>query len=163
MATTTPQLILRKPAGADNVNVTTDISDNMDKIDAASQKTLAYVQVVANQTGVTGIVDLTGFSSGAVTVGTSRRVRVKAKVNVQQRTVKATNTYALREGASVLNEQIMTLTTDDWGHVFLEAILTPSAGAHTYKLTVTTGGGTVDTSASATRAGYIHVEDIGAA
>lgn len=34
MATTTPNLSLRKPAGADNVNVVTDIGDNMDKLDA---------------------------------------------------------------------------------------------------------------------------------
>lgn len=36
MATTTTRLGLRKPAGADNVNVTTDISDSMDKIDTAA-------------------------------------------------------------------------------------------------------------------------------
>lgn len=36
MATSTTRLALRKPAGADNVNVTTDISENMDKIDAAA-------------------------------------------------------------------------------------------------------------------------------
>lgn len=36
MATTTTKLGLRKPATTDNVNVTTDIGDNMDKIDAAT-------------------------------------------------------------------------------------------------------------------------------
>jgi hypothetical protein len=36
MATTTTRLALRKPAGSDNVNVTTDISDSMDKIDTAA-------------------------------------------------------------------------------------------------------------------------------
>lgn len=35
MATTTPHLSLRKPASSDVVNVTTDISDNMDKLDTA--------------------------------------------------------------------------------------------------------------------------------
>lgn len=34
MATSTPHLLLRKPAPSDLANVTTDLSDNMDKIDA---------------------------------------------------------------------------------------------------------------------------------
>ena len=33
MATTTTQLALRKPVGSDQVNVTTELSDNMQKID----------------------------------------------------------------------------------------------------------------------------------
>lgn len=37
MATTTTKLGLRKPAGTDLINVTTDISDNMDLIDAFLQ------------------------------------------------------------------------------------------------------------------------------
>lgn len=36
MATTTPRLVLRKPATSDIVNVVSDINDNMDKIDAAT-------------------------------------------------------------------------------------------------------------------------------
>lgn len=35
MATSTPNLALRKPEGTDLVNVLADVSDNMDKIDAA--------------------------------------------------------------------------------------------------------------------------------
>lgn len=49
MATITTKLGLRKPAGADNVNVTTDISDNMDKIDAAFSGIVgAYKNVIRN-------------------------------------------------------------------------------------------------------------------
>lgn len=45
MATNTPNLDLRKPDVADDVNVTTDISENMDKIDAGYGDVLAAAQV----------------------------------------------------------------------------------------------------------------------
>lgn len=45
MATTTTRLALRKPAGSDNVNVTTDLSDNFEKIDDS----VLFVRKTANE------------------------------------------------------------------------------------------------------------------
>jgi hypothetical protein len=67
MATTTTQLALRKPVGSDQVNVTTDVSDNMQKIDDEFHPTSGH-----DHSGTTGNgpkVDVTDLADNAGTSG----------------------------------------------------------------------------------------------
>ena len=67
MATTTTQLALRKPVGSDQVSVTTDLSDNMQKIDDEFDPTTGH-----DHSGTTGNgpkVDVTDLDDNAGTSG----------------------------------------------------------------------------------------------
>jgi len=124
---------------------------------------LGYAQVVADQTGITTVTDLTGLSV-VVIVATSRRIKISGHVFVLQNTSTGIPDGNFQEGATVLGR----LGSDDlsagqrtvWD---TSVVLTPSAGSHTYKLTASTSAGTLDVKASATNPAYILVEDIGAA
>lgn len=60
MPTTTPKISLRKPAGADLVNVTFDIGDNMDKIDARLGEKKQYRRTVGSMAQTTAGNPITG-------------------------------------------------------------------------------------------------------
>lgn len=126
--------------------------------------TLGYAQVTANQAGITTLTDLTGLSTAA-TVGTNRYVRITAQI-LTQRTVAdgETNLY-IREGSTTL--EIMAIRQNNVGvnETLAGSIVidSPSAGSHTYKLSLERGGGTgtVQATAAATFPAFILVEDIG--
>lgn len=63
MATTTPNLNLRRPEAADTVNVTTDIANNMTAIDTAVAARVPATLLTANGKG---------FVSHGATAGTAR-------------------------------------------------------------------------------------------
>ena len=65
MATSTPQLALRKPVGSDQVNVTTDVADNMQKIDDAFDPTSGHSH--SGATGKGPKVGAGGIADGAIT------------------------------------------------------------------------------------------------
>lgn len=126
---------------------------------------IGYAQVTASQTGISTLTDLTGLSV-AVTAGTNRRIRITASGLVARTVVDGTTALYVREGGTVL--QIINVQpsranegTEAFGHV----VLTPSAGSHTYKLSLerNTGTGTTSMAAGATFPASILVEDIGAA
>jgi hypothetical protein len=130
---------------------------------------LGYSEVVVTQAGITaaaGIVDLTNLSV-TVTVGTGRRIRVSGKTMASGTDVSTRFIIFIQEGASFLQRiwdgavNIANVSKNAYGAV----ILTPSAGSHTYKLSVDniTGPGTVGTEAGVGLPSYILVEDIGAA
>ncbi len=127
--------------------------------------TLGYAQVTANQSGITTEVDLTGLSV-TVTVGTSRRIKITAQVNLYSTVAEDTGEVAIKEGATCFNvgEQ-PRLSTTNTATKQCSAVITPTAGAHTYKLTClrTAGTGGVISYASTNRPAFILVEDIGAA
>lgn len=125
---------------------------------------LGYAQVVANQGSITGTaVDLTGLSS-AVTVGVSRRVRISAQIAVQSTVHDDNVRLDILEGAAFQNLGQLQITTSQ-NILRCAAVITPSAGAHTYKLQLsrTTGTGTITMAAGASNPAFILVEDIGAA
>lgn len=83
IATTTTNLGLRKPAPTDNVNVTTDISNNMDTIDtavagkAASGHTHAYEAtgtVAAHEADTTSVHGITDTTALETTTGSAAKV-----------------------------------------------------------------------------------------
>jgi hypothetical protein len=127
--------------------------------------TLGYEEVTANQGGITTETDLTGLSV-TVTVGASRRIKVTAAGNVFRSVADGTSVLRIKEGVTTLQRlQYQPNVINEGEFRQGSAILTPSAGSHTYKLSLerTTGTGTVTFDAMADRPGFILVEDIGAA
>lgn len=114
----------------------------------------------------TGGLDLTGLSV-TVTVATGRRLKITGHARSWLLDT-ADNRIAFRiqEGATVLNENILRLSVaneaEEGGDV--TAVIAPSAGSHTYKLTAgVIDSGTATMNAGATYPAFILVEDIGPA
>jgi hypothetical protein len=137
-----------------------------DVLDTIAHGVLGYAQVVASQTGITTEVDLTGLSV-AVTAGTSRRIRISYALRTVGSAISSTVGVTIKEGGTALQEGFI-LNNAGAGipqNGSDSIVITPSAGAHTYKLTMAlaAGSGTVDLHATAARVAYILVEDIGPA
>lgn len=128
--------------------------------DAGGQ--LGYTQTTTNQTGITTSVDLTGLSA-VVTVGTGRRVKITGFIPQFTRTAGTVTfvTFHILEGATELGLMTVGMNNTYCGAV-CSAVITPTAGSHTYKLTANSDG-TVSTTLTATSPAFILVEDIGAA
>lgn len=121
--------------------------------------------VTASQTGISGDTDLTGLSR-AVTVGANRRIKVIGSGLVSGTVAGDTVVGYIKEGATVLGRWCHdTIAAAGASRSFergveLEA---PTAGAHTYKLSLQrlTGTGTVGLEAAATYPASIAVVDLG--
>lgn len=126
--------------------------------------TLGYAQIVADQGGITTEVDLTGLSA-AVTVGTSRRIRISFQCLIAHNVASDMSRVSIKEGATLLTLAQSSLPDTNANFLCGSVVLTPSAGAHTYKLTAKrdSGSGITTVSADAAFPAYILVEDIGAA
>lgn len=127
--------------------------------------TLGYAQKVADQTGITTEVDVTGLTT-TVTVGSGRRVRVTADLLVD--CTAADNTLRILIKEDGVNKHLLQTvgplanqanTLHGW------IVLTPSAGPHTYKLSAlrAAGAGSMTVSGNAAFPASILVEDIGPA
>lgn len=137
-------------------------------IDSLPAGWVGYLPRTADQTGITAEVDLSGVTV-TVTLNASRRIRVTGwssgmtATNVD--TVSQLSIYA--DGAQVAYGRSPTAfaSLSYNAPVHVVAVLTPSAGAHTYKLRVArlVGSGTVTVAADTDRATFILVEDIGPA
>lgn len=131
--------------------------------DAGGQ--LGYAQVVANQGSITTLVDLTSLSV-AVTVGTGRRVKITGSVLAGSTVAADTIDLLIRESTTTLQiAEFRNGSTNSTESLQVIYVLTPSAGAHTYKLSMqrAAGSGTITMTAAATAPAFILVEDIGAA
>lgn len=131
--------------------------------DAGGQ--LGYAQAVASQGSITTLVDLTSLSV-AVTVGTGRRVKITAACLAGSTVAADTIDLLIREGSTTLQIAEFRATAASSSESLQAAVvLTPSAGAHTYKLSMqrAAGSGTVTMTAGATFPAFILVEDMGAA
>ena len=126
---------------------------------------IGYNQVTASQGSITADVDLTGLSV-AVTVGPSRRIRISAYVAVETTVASDRAALLVKEGATQLTVATVSLLTAARGvSLTASVVLTPTTGAHTYKLSMvrTDGSGTLTSIASATQPAFILCEDIGPA
>lgn len=161
------------PAGSDpttspdHAEQHTNANDAIEALETyAPRGVLGYAQVVASQGSFTSTeLDITGLSV-AVTVAAGRRIRITAMVEFFADTVSHRAGVYIKEGATYLHRGDVHLPIANGGGVLMTSVvLTPSAGAHTYKLSGqrTTGGGTVTMFAAAERPAYILVEDIGSA
>lgn len=125
---------------------------------------IGYVEVTGNQTGISSITDLTSLTL-TVTAGTSRRLMATGYCRATQNTTSgATSALAIRNGSSTTLAQ--SAITNDAGYTMQHTAMrveTPSSGSNTYKLSLSTTGGTVDLIATSTGPAFILVEDIGPA
>lgn len=125
---------------------------------------IGYAEVTANQGSVTAEVDLTSLTL-SVTVNTNRRIRITGKVQITSTVAGDGSKLRIKESTTTLNAAD-NATISGGGGVFIQAVavITPTAGAHTFKLSLTRSGtGTVTMNASATEPAFILVEDIGPA
>ena len=155
---------LTSPSHADQH---TNANDAIEAIETyAGRGKLGYTEVTADQTGIVGsVVDLTGVTS-TVTVAASRKVRVTFQGQLYTDGTDHRVLLQIQEGATVLQQGNFLLSLTNGGQLCrLEAIIAPTAAAHTYKVTAqrSTGGGNVILFAAATRPAFILVEDIGPA
>lgn len=126
---------------------------------------LGYVEVTADQSGITTETDLTGLSI-AVTVGTSRRIKVIGNGVLTSNVANDAAAMKIKEGGTQLQDsQIHNIIAGQGDTVQVFVILTPSSGAHTYKLAAvrSAGTGSVTMVAASTFPAFILVEDIGPA
>jgi hypothetical protein len=125
-------------------------------------------EVTASQGGITTEVDLTGLTVSPE-VNDGRLIRVSCSVAIQRVADATTWTGFLfiKEDGNVIGGARFEgpASTNDQKTVSPYVLRTPSAGVHTYKLSLakTGGGGTVGTVASATFPCTILVEDLGPA
>jgi len=121
---------------------------------------IGYATATANQTGISSATDLTNLSV-TVTVNTSRIIVIRANLFVLQNTSTANVTLAIKESTTQLVQVNQNVVVSTYGQLTPSVILTPSAGSHTYKLTLSTSAGTVDLQAAATYPASIQVYDEG--
>lgn len=123
--------------------------------------TLGYTEKTAtNQTGISSVTDLTGLSA-AVTVAAGRRVKITAVVFLTQKTGNGGPVLYIREGGTTLQQVFTPANTNVTTSPVAMCVLTPSTGAHTYKLSAAASANTVDTNYDPTTPSFILVEDIG--
>lgn len=127
--------------------------------------TLGYASVTGGTTaGITTVVDLASLSV-TVTVGTSRRIKITGEIECASSSADDTARLQIQEAATVLQtcDQLMR-PANVTNKMITTSILTPTAGSHTYKLTLQRilGAGTLTHSFTAGVVSQILVEDIGA-
>lgn len=124
---------------------------------------IGYAIVTSAQTGVSTITDVTSATI-AVTVNSSRKIRVEAKAVLQQAGGAGDYSLYIREGATTLDQASGSATANGQvGTMRPLYIGSVSSGAHTYKLSMSTSANTIGTIAGATEAVYILVFDDGPA
>lgn len=134
------------------------------KLNSLPKGQIGYAQITAGQGSITTIVDITGLSV-AVTVDTGRRIRITVFVPTTTGTVAGDRSQGLiREGSTTLAYALHRFgaTAAEDGMLFTW-VGTPTAGAHTYKVSFArfSGTGTVSWVGAVDAPSYILVEDIG--
>lgn len=123
---------------------------------------IGYVEVTSNQNGFSTEVDVTGLTL-TITPNSSRRLSVRGAVSVQVGTSAATVVLRLKEdGVKMIDAAVQPNDNADVLSIPIEAITTPSAASHTWKLTIQVETGTADVENSISK-GWLMVEDIGPA
>jgi hypothetical protein len=125
--------------------------------------TLGYIENFANsQTFTNTTVDLTGAAL-TVNVLTGRTLRITGKVHLSSSIVGDRAILSIREGSTIMNDSYYISEQVSIGEdVFVTAIVRPTAGAHTYKLSAVrqNGTGTWSVYSIATEASFLLIEDI---
>ena len=120
---------------------------------------LGYKQVLSSQGGITTITNLTGLSV-TVIVPAGRKIKITGQSRLNS-TVNLDNmTLFIRESTTALNQADVNANSSTGVTDSVEVTLTPSAGLHTYVLSLqrTLGTGTLTSNASATNPASIKVE-----
>ncbi len=111
----------------------TDASGNV----TASPLKLGYSSTTTAQTAITSEVDATSLTA-TVTAPGNRDLKVSGNLNIADTTAGAICSITLKEGATVLRMWNFGVynTTNAISVPYQHVITAPSAGSHTYKLTV---------------------------
>ena len=126
---------------------------------------IGYAEGPTTQAGISAEVDITG-ATVTVEVAANRRIRITGKGQITNDATAGAALGRIREGATELGRWYRDdLVGGGTSSNEMSVILTPSAGTHTYKLTLqkNVGAGSVTYSAGSLNPGFILVEDIGAA
>lgn len=130
----------------------------------AGPGTLGYAEVTADQSGITTIADLTSLSV-TVTVRSGRRIKISGEIRALSSVGSDLVGLYIRESTTTLREipTELSATANRQEDIYGQVILTPSAGSHTYKLSLAriAGTGSVTMKAASTYPAHILVEDIG--
>lgn len=120
---------------------------------------LGYAEVITSQGSITTEVDITGLAV-TITVPTGRRIRITGRVTTTN-TGTNQNIISIKEGATFLSQSAIvagaaaTAESQDF-----YAVIIPTAGTHTYKITASAAAGTAATTQNANNPASILVEDI---
>lgn len=126
---------------------------------------LGYAQVTADQNTISTVVDLTGLTV-TVTVTSGHRIKITGYAEFSASATDNRADLWIYESATALNRGTAQIVNTGYTcSVEVIAVLSPSAGSHTYKLRGELGGGTgsVSLKAGATIPSFILVEDMGVA
>lgn len=122
---------------------------------------LGYAERTTDQTGITAETDLTSLTVTA-TVLSGERIRISAEMFIASTVNNDVASLKIKEGATVLSQGAFVVPTGGF-RCHVSAIITPTAAAHTYKLSLarSVGTGNISMNAGAGYPGYILVEGIG--
>lgn len=122
-----------------------------------------YAQTTTSQTAITADTNLTGMSV-TVTVGANRRIKVTCQAVVQRTVADGLALGFIKEDTVGIQVWCDFVPSNTSGFLTTgSAILTPTAGSHTYAMSLgrSTGTGTIGTVSNAQSPVFILVEDIG--
>jgi hypothetical protein len=126
---------------------------------------IGYVEKTVNQTGISGITDITSLSV-TVTVNTTRTILITGHFGAFDVTSNCYVKGYIREGSTTLGVFVDdNLLAGQRGSGEGSVWLQPTAGSHTYFLSMSASAGTVDLDCTANDPGssFILVQDLGPA
>ena len=124
--------------------------------------TVGYAEVTANQTGITTETNLTSLSL-TFTAVSGRRYRITGAIDIASSVADGAAEFFIKESATFIGRYTQPITSTSAYRVYVTRVLTPTAGSHTYNLSLkrTTGTGTYVMGANSAYPAYIHIEDVG--
>lgn len=163
MAWTTPAHVTSGAASSSQFNAET--VDNLQYLfDQRPYGWLGYAEVTASQAGISTETDLTSLTV-TVTVAASRKIRITGHGLVTPTSASGIYTGYIKESTTKLGRWAGGGgATANFSQLHESAVIvtSPSAGSHTYKLSLEcTAAGTASLTAAAGAAAFILVEDLG--
>jgi len=122
---------------------------------------LGYAEITSNSTAVSSDTDVTGLSVDVTVPDGGRRVKVTVNAPGLQGTSGARAVISIKEGTTVLSQKFAQITANNEGKEAYASFV-PTAGDHTYKVSLArdAGTGTVNFVAASTYPAFILVEAI---
>lgn len=120
---------------------------------------LGYAEVTSNQTGITTEVDLTGLTVTVTVPAGGRRVKITGYCEVSTTGTAGRTTMYIKESTTKLQQaSALNAIASSGANINCQAVILPSAGSHTYKLSMESTSGTSNTATSASAPAYILAE-----
>jgi hypothetical protein len=134
-------------------------------MNAVAQGKVGYAEITATSATFTTSTDIAGLTFTTPVLVAGRRIRVTFYAQVTSSVTTDVIEAFIMEGATQLAQGLIPLTVAAGGHgvCYISTVLTPSAAAHTYKITCTrfAGTGNCQIDGASTNRAYILAEDIG--